>query len=150
MRGNGRDCSMMRSVRCWGVIEMATGHEQIQRMAGLGKDKVDKSIRPPVGFGVVDHVFHRFDQRWRDEWKRLMCSQAGCEALAGEWQRELYLFDEAAVRAAVVRCLENTVPPTLVRFVSVVQLVREERKPKPVNRELGLRSLSEIKRMVGQ
>lgn len=116
---------------------MATGHEQALAMAGLGKGKVDKSIKPPKGFGVIDHVFHRFNERWRDEFKRWVRSQEGCEALAGEWQRSLRYYGEADIRKAVVVSLDNTLPPTLPSFIGMVEQVVHDRQPVKRNRSIG-------------
>lgn len=125
-----------------------SGHEQLLSMAGEGKGKVDKSIKAPSGFGVVDHVFYRFQERWKDEWRRRMGSQAGCEAIAGEWLDSLQRFAECDVRAAVVVCLSNTMPPSLASFISYVEQARENRKP--VKRDLnhGRQQLEIIKKQL--
>lgn len=124
---------------------MASGHEQSLAMAGLGKAKVDKSIRPPTGFGVVDSVFYRFNERWRDEFKRMVRSQAGCEALAAEWERSLVYYGEGDIRKAVDVCLGNTLPPTLDGFVAVVKQQVELRKPVKRDKAVGRDWLNKIK-----
>ena len=124
---------------------MASGHEQALAMAGLGKGKVNKSIKPPRGFGVVDHVFHRFNERWRDEFKRSVRSQEGCEALAGEWQRSLIRFGESDIRAAVVISLGNTLPPTLPSFIGMVEQVIKNRQPVKRDKAKGREWLNRIK-----
>lgn len=129
---------------------MSTGHEQLLSMAREGKGKVDKSIRMPRGFGSVDFVFQRFLDRWKDEWRRRVVSQAGCDALAGEWQHSLRPFDDAAIHKAVYRVIENAVPPSLGSFVDVVEMVVAERKPVVINRDAGRQHLARIKSLVKQ
>ncbi len=112
---------------------------------------MDKTIKPPSGYGPVDHVFYRFQERWRDEWRRIMVSQAGCEALAGEWQRGLRQFDESAIRQAVIVAVSNcTMPPVLSSFVDMVEQVIAERRERnaPRNHELGRQKLNEIKALL--
>jgi hypothetical protein len=122
------------------------GHEQLLRMAGEQRGKVDKTIQPPKGFGAVDYVFYRFQQRWRDEWRRRMGSQAGCEAIAGEWLNSLQRYSERDVRAAVLVCLENTMPPSLSSFVSYVEQAIESRKPVKRDLAYGRQQLESIKK----
>lgn len=122
-----------------------SGHEQLLNMAGEGRGKVDKTIQPPKGFGVVDYVFYRFQERWKDEWRRRMVSQAGCEAIAGEWLSSLDKFSERDVRAAITVCLGNSIPPTLASFVSVVEQEKENRKPPKRNLAYGREQLEVIK-----
>jgi hypothetical protein len=108
---------------------MASGHEQMLAMMSAGKGKVDKSIRPPSGFGVVDFVFARFDDRFKDRWKELMGSQAGCEAMAREWQAGLLRFSDDAVRQAVSVYRDNySAVPNLSTFTDVVRQVIKDRK----------------------
>lgn len=124
-----------------------SGHEQLLNMAGEGRGKVDKTIEPPTGFGVVDEVFRRFQQRWKDEWRRRMGSQAGCDAIAREWLDSLHRCYEGDVRKAVDVCLDNSIPPTLVSFISYVERAAEiRRQPVKVNREYGRQQLENIKR----
>lgn len=125
-----------------------SGHEQLLNMAGEGRGKVDKSIQPPKGFGVVDYVFYRFQERWKDEWRRRMGSQLGCEAIAGEWRESLRPFSESDVRAAVLVCLGNAMPPTVSSFVSYVRQAIDSRKPVSVNREYGRQQLESIRKQV--
>lgn len=126
----------------------SSGHEQLMSMAGEGRGKVDKTIKAPRGFGVVDHVFYRFQGRWKDEWRRRMGSQAGCEAIAREWQNSLQLFSEQDVRKAVVVCLGNSMPPTLASFVDVVEQVVEDRKPVKRDREYGKQQLALLRKQL--
>ena len=125
-----------------------SGHSQVLKMAGEGRAKVDKSIMPPKGFGVIDYVFQRFQEHWRDEWRRRMVSQAGCEALAGEWRDSLRLFSERHIRQAIPIALRNTMPPSCAGFVNIVEQVVEEAKPVMVNRELGKQHLQQIKTLI--
>lgn len=122
-----------------------SGHSQVMDMAREGRGKVDKSIVPPKGFGVVDYVFTKFQNRWKDEWRRRMVSQAGCEAIASEWRDSLRLFDDAAIHKAADNAMTRLMPPTLAAFVDAVELVVESRKPVTVNRALGRQRLNEIK-----
>lgn len=125
-----------------------TGHSQVLKMAAEGRGKVDKSIVPPKGYGAVDYVFQRFQEHWRDEWRRRMVSQAGCEALAGEWRDSLRLFSERHIRQAVQLAMRNTMPPSCAAFVDIVEQVVEDARPVPVNRELGKQHLQQIKALV--
>lgn len=125
-----------------------TGHEQLMSMVGEGKGKVDKTIKPPRGFGVVDHVFYRFQERWKDEWRRRMGNQAGCEAIAGEWLNSLQRYSERDVRAAVAVCLGNTMPPSLSSFVSYVEQAIENRRPVKRDLAYGRQQLDSIKKQI--
>lgn len=125
-----------------------SGHEQLLSMAGEGRGKVDKSIKPPRGFGVVDYVFQRFQERWRDEWRRRMGSQAGCEAIAGEWLNSLERYSERDIRAAVSVCISNAMPPALSSFVSYVDQAIEDRKPVKRDLHYGRQQLDSIKKQL--
>lgn len=127
---------------------MSEGHSQLLNMAGEGRGKVDKTIKAPRGFGVVDHVFQRFLDRWKDEWRRRMGSQAGCDAIAGEWMNSLQRYSERDVRAAVVVCLSNAMPPSLSSFVTYVEQVIEDRKPVKRDRGFGRQQLEVIRQQV--
>lgn len=125
-----------------------SGHSQVMEMLREGKGKVDKTIQPPKGFGVVDYIFYRFQQHWRDEWRRRMVSQAGCEAIASEWQYALRNFSERHVREAVGVAISNTLPPSISQFVDLVEQIVADSKPVPVNRALGKQYLQQIKSLV--
>jgi len=100
---------------------MASGHEQALAMAGLGKGKVDKSLKMPKGFGVIDTVFASFDGKWKDEWKRRLQSPEGVLVVAAEWRRAVFRFDDAAVLDAVKAVRGNLLPPELPAFISAVE-----------------------------
>lgn len=128
---------------------MSGGHSQLLKMTGEGKSKVDKTIKPPKGFGVVDYVFDRFQAHWRDEWRRKMVSQAGCEAIAAQWQESLQKHYEPYVRDAVKVALENTVPPTLDQFVDMVKMIAKSKKPVKQDRGYGRQQMANIRQQVG-
>lgn len=125
-----------------------SGHEQLLNMAGEGRGKVDKTIKAPRGYGPVDYVFYRFLERWKDEWRRRMVSQAGCEAIAHEWQNSLSRFSERDIREAVQVCLGNSLPPSLASFVDVVEQAVENRKPVRRDKSHGKQQLALIRQQL--
>lgn len=125
-----------------------SGHTQLLNMAGEGKGKVDKTIKSPKGFGVVDSVFYHFQEKWKDEWRRRMGSQDGCNAIAGEWQVSLRPFCERDVLEAMRVCLGNTMPPTMASFISYVEQARENRKPVKRDRGFGRQQLDVIRQQM--
>lgn len=127
-----------------------SGREQMLSMARVGQDKVDKSIRPPVGYGVIDQVFVIFLDAFKDEWRRRLVNQSGCNAMAGEWQRSLrYYGNDLVLRAARECVVSNSVPPYLSGFIAMCEALKREVKPVSRNHALGRASMSTIRKMVG-
>jgi|GEM_PF-2440013 len=125
---------------------MATGHEQTLKMMGAGQPKVNKAIRPPVGYGPIDKLFEMFNNRWRDEWKRKFPNQEACNSLAREWQVSLRWFDKEVILEAGAIAVKNCVaPPDLLLFSDMVKQVKKDRKPPTVTREFGREALKRIK-----
>lgn len=127
------------------MAKTSGGHTQLLNMAGEGRAKVDKTIKPPKGFGVVDSVFNRFQEKWKDEWRRRMVSQEGCNAIASEWEVSLRPFCERDVCEAMQVCLTNTMPPSLASFITYVEQARENRKPVRQDRTFGRQQLDELR-----
>lgn len=119
-------------------------------MARLGQEKVDKSIRPPVGYKVIDVVFKLFLDTWKDEFRRRVGSQAGCNALAGEWLLSLRYYGNDLILLAAKYCKENNaVPPHLSDFLAICESIKAEIKPVKKTREVGRTALSGLHKMVG-
>lgn len=103
-----------------------SGHEQALAMARLGLPKVDKSLRMPIGYGVVDKVFVGFNDRYRDEWKRRLISSEAAVGAAAEWHRALRRFPDDVVLDAAESCKRNySMPPDLQQFISLCEVAYE-------------------------
>jgi hypothetical protein len=127
-----------------------SGREQMLSMARLGQEKVDKSIRPPVGYKVIDQVFKLFLDAYKDEFRRRVGSQDGCNTLAGEWLLSLRYYGNDLVLMAAKHCIENNaVPPHLSAFLAVCDSLKAEMKPVPRNHDVGRAKLADIRKMVG-
>lgn len=127
-----------------------SGREQMLSMARVGQEKVDKSIRPPVGYKVIDHVFKIFLDFYKDEFRRRVGSQDGCNALAGEWLYSLKYYGNDLVLEAAKYCTQNNaVPPPLSAFLAVCDSLKAEMKPVPRNHDVGRAKLADIRKMVG-
>lgn len=127
-----------------------SGREQMLSMARLGQEKVDKSIRPPVGYKVIDQVFKLFLDAYKDEFRRRVGSQEGCNTLAGEWLRSLKYYGDDLVLAAAAYCIKtNAVPPYLSAFLAVCDSLKAEMKPAQRNHAVGRAALMGIHKMVG-
>lgn len=128
-----------------------SGREQMLSMARLGQDKVDKSIRPPVGYGVIDKVFKLFLDSYKDEFRRRVGNQDGCNTLAGEWLLSLRYYGDELVLKVAHYCIENNaVPPYLSAFLAVCDSLKRDLKPVQRNPAIGRAALSEIHKMVGE
>jgi uncharacterized protein (DUF849 family) len=128
---------------------MASGNEQTLAMAGLNQAKVDKSIKMPVGFGVVDAVFREFDGKYKDEWKRRLISTEASIGTAEAWRLALQRFDSAAVMIAVEVCKNHfALPPDVHQFVGAVEAaIRNRAKDKPTRTPaLARKALSNIRK----
>ncbi len=77
-----------------------SGREQMLSMARLGQEKVDKSIRPPVGYKVIDQVFKMFLDAYKDEFRLRVGRQDGCNTLAGVWLLSLRSYGNDLVLMA--------------------------------------------------
>jgi hypothetical protein len=127
-----------------------SGREQMLSMARVGQEKVDKSIRPPVGYKVIDQVFKIFLDFYKDEFRRRVGSQDGCNALAGEWLFSLKYYGNDLVLEAARYCTQNNaVPPPLSAFLAVCDSLKAEIKPVQRNPAVGRAALSGIHKMVG-
>lgn len=119
-------------------------------MARVGQEKVDKSIRPPVGYKVIDEVFKLFLDAYKDEFRRRVGTQDGCNSLAGEWFYSLRYYGDALVLSAARHCIENNaVPPYLSAFLAVCDSLKLEDKPVARNRDVGRAGVNKIRQMVG-
>jgi len=126
---------------------MASGNEQTLAMAGLHQAKVDKSIKMPTGFGVVDVVFAEFDSRYKDEWKRKLISSEAAIGAAETWRSTLQRFDSAAVMTAIEVCKKHfALPPDVHQFVGAVEMaIKNRAKGEPkVNRQYGRAMMNQI------
>ncbi|PHQ63252.1 MAG: hypothetical protein COC10_07140 [Sphingobium sp.] len=127
-----------------------SGREQMLSMARVGQEKVDKSIRPPVGYKVIDQVFKLFLDAYKDEFRRRVGTQEGCNSLAGEWFYSLKYYGDDLVLKAARHCIENNaVPPYLSAFLAVCDSLKAEMKTVPRNHDVGRAKLADIRKMVG-
>jgi len=102
----------------------ASGHEQMQGMAGLGKSNAGKLLSTPRGYGVASELFGQMRRFFASTWFDEVDDDAGYRDRAVVWQSALSRFDGDVVISVMDELVKTGTirAPDLSTFVGMCEI----------------------------